>query len=69
MSWVGHVALTGDRRGEYRVLVGRPGRKRPLTGPRHRCEDNIKMYLQEIRWANVKYFYRTQDEKKSTGIL
>jgi hypothetical protein len=27
MSWVGHVARTGDRRGEYMVLVGRPGRK------------------------------------------
>ena len=27
MSCVGHVARTGDRRGEYRVFVGRPGRK------------------------------------------
>jgi len=27
MSWVEHVARTGDRRGEYRVLVGRPAKK------------------------------------------
>jgi len=30
MSWVGHVACMGERRGEYRVLVGKPEGKRPL---------------------------------------
>ena len=29
MGWLGHVARMGDRRGTYRGLVGRPGR-RPL---------------------------------------
>jgi hypothetical protein len=29
MRWAGHVARTGDRRGVYRVLVGRPEWKRP----------------------------------------
>jgi hypothetical protein len=38
----------GERRGVYRVLVGRPDRKRPLGRPRHRCEDNINMDLQEV---------------------
>jgi hypothetical protein len=38
----------GDRRGVYRVLVGKPEGKRPLGRPRRRWEDNIKMYLQEI---------------------
>jgi hypothetical protein len=36
----------GDRRGVYRVLVGKPEGKRPLGRPRRRWEDNIKMYLQ-----------------------
>jgi hypothetical protein len=27
----------------YRVLVGKPGGKRPLERPRRRWEDNIKM--------------------------
>jgi len=30
MRWVGHVARMGERRGLYRVLVGKPEGKRPL---------------------------------------
>jgi hypothetical protein len=30
------------------VLVGKPEEKRPLGRPRRRCEDNIKMDLQEV---------------------
>jgi hypothetical protein len=33
----------GERRGVYRVLVGKPDGKRPLGRPRRRWEDNIKM--------------------------
>jgi len=33
MKWVGHVALMGDRRGVYRVLMGKPERQRPLGRP------------------------------------
>jgi hypothetical protein len=36
----GHVARIGEGRGVYRVLVGRPERKRPLGRPRHNWEDN-----------------------------
>ena len=32
----------------YRILVGKPGGKRPLGRPRCRWEDNIKMDLQEV---------------------
>jgi len=42
MRWAGHVALMEDRRGVYRVLVGKPEGKRPLEIPRRRWEDNIK---------------------------
>jgi hypothetical protein len=38
----------GERRGIYRVLVGKPEGKRPLGRPRCRWEDNIKMDLQEV---------------------
>jgi hypothetical protein len=48
MRWAGHVARVGDRRGVYRVLVGRPEGKRPLGRPRRMWEDNIKMDLREI---------------------
>jgi hypothetical protein len=46
MSFTGHVARMGDRRGVYRFLVGKPKRERPLGRPRRRWEDNIKMVLQ-----------------------
>jgi hypothetical protein len=40
MKWAGHVASMGERRGVYRVLVGKPGGKRPLGRPRLRWADN-----------------------------
>jgi hypothetical protein len=47
MGWAGHVARMGERRGVYRVLVGKPEGKRPRGRPRRRWEDNIKKDLQE----------------------
>jgi len=38
----------GERRGVYRVLVGKPGGKRLLGRPRRRWEDNIKMDLYKV---------------------
>jgi hypothetical protein len=38
----------GERRGLYRVLMGKPEGKRPLGRPRRRWEVNIRMYLQEV---------------------
>jgi hypothetical protein len=34
----------GEGRGVYRVLVGKPEGRRPLGRPRHRWEDNIKIF-------------------------
>jgi len=41
MRWVGQVTRMEERRGVYRVLVGKPERKRPLERPRRKWEDNI----------------------------
>jgi hypothetical protein len=43
----------GERRGVYRVLVGKPEGKRPLG--RHRCrwQDNIKKDLQEVGFGGM----------------
>ena len=48
MGWAGRVARMGERRGLYRVLVGKPEGKRLLGRPRRRWEDNIKIDLQEV---------------------
>jgi hypothetical protein len=52
MRWAGHVARMGEKRVAYRVLLGRPDRKRPLGRPRRRWEDNIKMNIQEVGWGH-----------------
>ena len=36
MRWAGHVACMGERKGVYRVLVGKPEGKRPLGRPSRR---------------------------------
>ena len=46
MRWAGQVARMGERKGVYRVLVGKSEGNRPLGRPRLRWEDNIKMDLQ-----------------------
>ena len=46
MRWAGNVACMGERRGAYRVLVGKHEGKRSLGRHRNRQDDNIKMDLQ-----------------------
>jgi len=50
MSRAGHVARMGERKGVYRVLVGKP-EGRPLF----RWEDNIEMDLQEAGCGNMDW--------------
>jgi hypothetical protein len=57
----GNVAHVGERRGVYRILVGRPEGKRPLGRPRCKWEDNIKMDLREIKIDGVKWIHLDQD--------
>ena len=45
MNWLRRVACMGERRGVYRILMGKPEGTRPLGRPRCRWEDNIKMDL------------------------
>ena len=44
--------MYGERRGTYRVLVGKREGRRPLGRPRHKWQDNFKMYLQELGWGS-----------------
>jgi hypothetical protein len=41
----------GEKRGAYRILVGRSEGRRQLGKPRRRWEDRIKMDLQEVGWG------------------
>jgi hypothetical protein len=54
----------GDRRGMYRVLMGKPEGKRPLGRPRHRWDDNIKMDLQEVGCWDMVWIELAQDRDR-----
>jgi len=48
----GACSRYGERRGAYRVLVGKLEGKRPLGRLGHKWEYSIKMDLHEIGWGN-----------------
>ena len=64
MRWAGHVAHMGEKRGVYRVLVGKPEGKTPLGIPRRRWVDNIKMDLQEVECGYVDWIGLAQDRDR-----
>ena len=37
-----------EGRGAFKMVTRKPIRKRPLRKPRHRWEDNIRIYFKEI---------------------
>ena len=43
MEWEGHLIRMREKRDTHRFLKRKPGRKKSLGRPRHRCEDNIKL--------------------------
>ena len=61
MRWTGHVVRMGERRGLYRVLVGKPEGNRPLGRPKRRWEDNIKMDFQEVECGGMDWTDLAQD--------
>jgi len=69
MRWEGHVARMGERRGVYRVLVGKPEGKRPLGRPRHRWEDNIKMEIQEVGCGGMDWIELAQDRDRWRKVV
>jgi hypothetical protein len=48
----------GERNGAYRVLVGKPERKKPLGKSTRRWEDNIKMEVQDVGWRHGLHKWR-----------
>jgi hypothetical protein len=59
----------GERRGMCRVLVGKPGVKRPLGRPRHRWENNIKMDLQEEGCGGMDWIELAQDRDSWRALV
>ena len=69
MRWVGHVAPMGEKRGVYRVLVGKSEGKRPLGRSRHRWDDNIKMDLQEVGCGGMDWIELALDRDRWRALV
>ena len=69
LRWAGYVARMGQRRGVYRVLVGKPNGKRPLRRPRRKWENNIKMDLQEVGCGCMDWIDVAQDRDRWRALV
>ena len=59
----------GEEREVYRVLVGKPERKRPLGRPRRRWVDNIRMALQEVGCGYMYWIGLAQDRDRRRTLV
>jgi hypothetical protein len=67
---VGGICSTnGEKRNVYRLLVGKPERKRPLGRPRRRWIDNIRMDLLEIGVSAVDWIGLAQDRYRRRALV
>ena len=62
MGW--ECSACGERRGVYRVLVGKSEGKRTLGRPRRRWENNIKLDFQEVECAGMDWIELAQDRDR-----
>jgi hypothetical protein len=69
MRWARHEARMGEMRNAYKILVGKPGTKRPLGGSRRRWENNIRMDLREIGWEGVDWMHLAEDRDQCRAVV
>jgi len=69
MRWAGNVARMGERRGIYRVLVGKPEGKRSPGRPRRRWEDNIKIDLKEVGCGGMDWIELALDRDRWRALV
>jgi len=68
IRWTGHVERIGERRGVYRVLVGKSEGKRPLGRLGRRWENN-KMDLQEVGCGDMDWIDLAKDRVKWWALV
>jgi hypothetical protein len=63
------VARMGEKGYAYRILVGKPERKRPLGRPRCKWVDNIKIDLKDIEWDGMDWIDLAEDRDQWRALV
>jgi hypothetical protein len=69
MRWAEHAARMGEKRDEYRLLVGKPERRRPLGRPIRRWLNNIRMDFVEVEWGDVDWICQAQNRDRCRALV
>jgi hypothetical protein len=59
----------GEKRDAYRILVGKPDRKRPIGRPRRRWEDAIEIDLRETGWGGMDWSDLAEDKDQWRSLV
>jgi hypothetical protein len=69
MRWAEYAACMGKTTNAYRILVGKPDRKRPLQRSRCKWLDNIKMDLRETGWGGMDCTDLAEDRNQLRAVV
>jgi hypothetical protein len=71
IRWAGPVARIGEKWAAYKLLVGKPERKRPLGRPWRRWVYNIKMDFGKTGWGwgGVEWIGLAQDRYRCRAFV
>lgn len=61
-EWTGKLLLMGETINGYKILVGKPDRKKIFGRPSRRQEDDDKMNLEKIRHKGAGSNHMTKDK-------
>jgi hypothetical protein len=59
----------GEKKNAYRILMGKPGGKRPPGRPKRRLVDDIKTDLREIGWDGMDRIDLAQDKDQWRALV
>jgi hypothetical protein len=58
-----------EMKNAYKIMVGKPKRKRSLRRPRCRWEDNIRIDLREIGWEGLDWIHLSQNRDQWRALM